>query len=229
MEAVVFDLKSDLAHFRRPDTTSTQLTYPFISPTAMKGIAGAVLGIEDFTTRDKIGIQLLHPVKTVSQQMSMLGKDSGNTFNRPTTIELVVKPFYRIYYAGDEYVRDLHHFLSRGRAVYPTYLGSAYAITKPVWHAYFKNVEVLQDINQPVETKCIVPSRLISELNFESGCYYSRAGGFMQVYKGGREFEKSIDFVYERNGKTIQFLLDKRQISDELQIVQIGDETVCLF
>jgi len=229
MEAVVFDLKSDLAHFRRPDTTSTQLTYPFISPTAVKGIAGAILGIEDFTTRDKIGIQLLHPVKTVSQQMSMLGKDSGSTFNRPTTVELVVKPFYRIYYAGDEYVRDLYRFLSKGRAVYPTYLGSAYALTKPVLQAYYEHVEPLREWSEPLRTRCVVPTRLVKEMKFEPERYYSRAGGFMLVYKGSREFEKSIDFVYERNGDAITFLPDKRQISDELQIVQIGDETVCLF
>ncbi|WP_348658024.1 CRISPR-associated protein Cas5 [Heyndrickxia faecalis] len=229
MEAVVFDLKSDLAHFRRPDTTSTQLTYPFISPTAAKGIAGAILGIEDFTTHDKIGVRLLHPARTVAQQMSMLGKDSGSTFNRPTTVELVVKPFYRIYYAGDEYVQDLYRFLSEGRAVYPTYLGSAYALTKPVLQAYYEHVEPLREWSEPLRTRCVVPTRLVKEMKFEPERYYSRAGGFMLMYKGSREFEKSIDFVYERNGDAITFLPDKSQITGELQIAQIGDETVCLF
>ena len=42
----------------------------------------------------------------VAQQMSMLG-NSGSSFNRPTSIELLVNPAYRIYYAGEEHVEDL--------------------------------------------------------------------------------------------------------------------------
>ena len=71
MKTIIFDLQGEMAHFRRPDTTSTQLTYPFITPTAIKGLVGAILGIEDFVTNDKIGIQLLNPVRTIAQQMSM--------------------------------------------------------------------------------------------------------------------------------------------------------------
>jgi CRISPR-associated protein Cas5h len=95
MKGLAFIIKGSIAHFRRPDTTATHLTYPFITPTAVKGLVGAILGISDFVTRDKIGIELLHPVRTVAQQMSMLGKDGGGVFNRPTTIELLVNPNYQ--------------------------------------------------------------------------------------------------------------------------------------
>ena len=81
MKAVVFEVKGAIAHFRRPDTTATHLTYPFITPLAVKGLVGAILGITDFMTRDYVGIQLLNPVRTSAQQLSMLGKDSGNTFS----------------------------------------------------------------------------------------------------------------------------------------------------
>ena len=128
MKAVVFEVKGAIAHFRRPDTTATHLTYPFITPLAAKGLVGAILGITDFTTRDRVGIQLLNGC-TSAQQLSMLGKDSGNTFNRPTTVELLVNPAYRIYYVGDEYVDELAESLRNRRYVYHTYLGVAYAIT----------------------------------------------------------------------------------------------------
>ena len=107
MKVVVFDVKGDIGHFRRPDTTATHLTYPFIPPTAVKGLVGAILGIEDFVTNDKIGIQILSEVNMVSQQMSML--KMGNTFNRPTTVQLLINPAYRIYYSGDEYVDELEN------------------------------------------------------------------------------------------------------------------------
>ena len=129
MKAVVFDIKGKIAHFRRPDTTVTQLTYPFITPLAAKGLVGAILGITDFVTKDKVGIQLLSPVRTSVQQLSMLGE--GGTFNRPTTIEYLVNPSYRIYYVGNEYVHELYSSLKKQQSVYPTYLGVAYALTFP--------------------------------------------------------------------------------------------------
>ena len=47
MKALIFEVKGTIAHFRRPDTTATHLTYPFITPLAAKGLVGAMLGITD--------------------------------------------------------------------------------------------------------------------------------------------------------------------------------------
>lgn len=227
MKAVVFDVKGTIAHFRKPDTTSTQLTYPFITPTAIKGLIGAILGIEDFVTRDKVGLKLLSPVRTVAQQMSMLGKDGGTTFNRPTTIELVVNPAYRIYYVGEEFTEVLDQFLQKGHAVYPPYLGSAYCLTWPRWQATYERVEQVP-LDKPVETGTVIPSRIIKELILQDGHSYSRAGGFLHHYKGQRTFEKSIDFIYERNGRSITFI-PKENKDEEIELVRIGEEIVCLY
>lgn len=229
MKVLIFDIKGKVAHFRKPDTTSTQLTYPFITPTAVKGIVGAILGIEDFVTDDNIGIQLLNPVRTVAQQMSMLGKETGATFNRPTTIELLVNPAYRIYYVGDEYVEKLIDFLKKDYAVYPTYLGCAYALTKPILCGINQEIRLLEQEEKLIETKTIVPTKMIKELKLKQNRHYCRAGGFMYKYKGNRTFEKSIDFIYELEGKSVSFLRSADTSELDTKIVSIGDETVCLF
>jgi CRISPR-associated protein Cas5h len=227
MKAVVFDVKGTIAHFRKPDTTSTQLTYPFITPTAIKGMVGAILGIEDFVTRDKVGLQLLSPVRTVAQQMSMLGKDGGTTFNRPTTIELVINPAYRIYYVGEEFAEALNQSLQAGHAVYPPYLGSAYALTWPRWKSTYNQVELVRS-SEPVETSTVVPSRIIKELILQEGYHYSRAGGFLHQYKGQRIFEKSIDFIYERNGRSVTFI-PHQNMDENIELARIGEKIVCLY
>lgn len=230
MKGVVFDLVGTLAHFRKPDTTATQMTYPFITPTAVKGMVGAILGKEDFVTRDIVGIRLMNPVQIVSQQMSMLGKDTGNSFNRPTTIELLINPHYRIYYAGEENVDELSTYLQKEYSVYPTFLGVAYAVTKPklisVWN------QVALAVNEAygyIETKAVVPSALVGELKVTRGQHYCRAGGFMYCYKGARTFEKSIDFIYEWAGNMIAFKPAKRKLSLNLQIAKFGEDVVCLY
>lgn len=223
MEIVVFDIKGKIAHFRRPDTTVTQLTYPFITPLAAKGLVGAILGITDFVTSDKIGIQLLSSVRTSVQQLSLLG-ESG-TFNRPTTIEFLVNPAYRIYYAGDEYVGELYDKLKDNSSVYPTYLGVAYALTFPKLIGYFKDVEITCDeIN--IETSSVVPIPAIKELIFEDGYYYNRAGGFMKEYLGEREFRKSVSYIYERDMKNIKFSFQPND--EECLVVNIEGEFICL-
>lgn len=229
MRALAFDVKGKIAHFRKPDTTATQLTYPFITPTAAKGLVGAILGITDFVTRDQVGIQILNPVRTVSQQLSMLGKDAGASFNRPTTIELLINPSYRIYYTGQEYTEQLIQFLQNNHAVYPTFLGSAYALTKPMLKSVYEQVDDVEQGMEFLETQCVVPSVMIDKLQFQDQRYYSRAGGFMHHYRGERTFERSIDFIYERDGKSIQFSPSKHSTAGGIQLSRLGDETICLF
>ena len=226
MKAVVFEVKGNIAHFRRPDTTATQLTYPFITPLASKGLVGAVLGITDFKTRDYVGIQLLNPVRTSAQQLSMLGKDSGNTFNRPTTVELLVNPAYRIYYAGDEHVEELAESLRKKQYVYHTYLGVAYALTCPEFLQYYEKVELISD-EEVVETCSVVPANLIQELIIQEDRYYSRAGGFLKDYLGERRFEKSISFIYEKDGRSIKFRLKKND-DEECLVARIREKQICL-
>ncbi len=226
MKAVVFEVKGTIAHFRRPDTTATHLTYPFITPLAAKGLVGAILGITDFVTRDYVGIQLLNPVRTSAQQLSMLGKDSGNTFNRPTTVELLVNPAYRIYYVGNEYVEELAESMRKRQHVYHTYLGVAYAITFPKFLQYYEKVELISN-EVIVETCSVVPINLIQKLILQEDRYYSRAGGFIKDYLGDRKFERSISFIYEKDGRSIKFQMKKND-SEECLVAHIGDKQICL-
>jgi len=228
VKGIAFDIKGSLGHFRRPDTTATQMTYPFITPTAAKGLVGAILGIEDFVTMDKVGIKLLHPVRTVAQQMSMIGKDSGSTFNRPTTIELLVNPAYRIYYTGEEYTEQLLEFLTQEKSVYTTYLGAAYALTKPILYKTFLDVCYAPIEEQEITLGSIVPVAIIKEVIPKIDYYYCRAGGYLCQYKGNRTFEKSIDFLYEKDGKPISIIPKKEPLLD-LELAKFGEYLVCLI
>lgn len=227
MKGLAFDVRGSIGHFRRPDTTATQMTYPFITPTAAKGLVGAILGIEDFVTADQIGIELLRPVRTVAQQMSMLGKDTGAVFNRPTTIELLVNPAYRLYYTGEEYTEQLATALTEEQSVYTTYLGAAYALTKPVLHRIYPEVTRATIAEQEIESKSVVPTALIKEISLKADRYYCRAGGYLRHYKGGRTFEKSVDFLYEKDGKAIAFI-PREEASAELMLARFGEDFICL-
>src|ERR1700676_851306 len=109
---LVFDVRAPLAHFRRPDTLGTHASYPFITRTALRGLAASILGRTSLPPEVRAGVRLMKPVRTVAQELSMHGKtwEAGrgppHPFQRPTAIELVVEPHYRIYYGGP-YLEEL--------------------------------------------------------------------------------------------------------------------------
>lgn len=225
MKVIAFDVKSNIAHFRRPDTTATHLTYPFIPPTAAKGLVGAILGIEDFTTTDQVGIQLLSEVRMVSQQLSLLGKGGGNTFNRPTTIQLLVEPAYRIYYTGDEYTDKLEEMLQNQQSVYTTYLGSAFSLTTPKYVGSWDLPKSTLD-KEIYRALSVIPVSLIEELLVEDGYYYQRASGFMMEYLGKRTFNQSIDFIFEQRGAKLTFKPKANNL--DYTLVELDGELICL-
>lgn len=204
MKLLVFDLRGDLAHFRRPDTTATHASYPFITRTALRGLLGSILGLEHWADEAWTGVQLLRPIVTRTQKLSLLGKGyfGSGTFNRPTSVELVVKPHYRIYYCGERF-DDLHTSISQGLAVYHTYLGSAFAPTKP---RFVELLEVEAETpGQSIDCLTIVPSHVVTNIEIQSGHQYVRAGGIPYHSLGERHFEGTMNFIYERSGQAMRF------------------------
>lgn len=226
MKGVTFGVQGSMAHFRRPDTTATHLSYPFITPTAAKGLVGAILGIENFVTKDYIGIEIKKPVRTVAQQLSFLGKDGASALNRPTTVELIVAPEYRIFYAGEEYTDSLIEKLQQQHAVYPTFLGCGYAITKPVLDKVFDDVSFVR-ANEEVESCTVVPTDIIGRLGITKERQYGRAGGVMLYYRGERTFEQSVNYIYEQMGRSIVFT-PKDHWDRNFLIARFGEDVACL-
>ena len=234
MKVLVFDLQAKLAHFRRPDTTSTHVTYPFITRTALRGMLGSILGMEEFCGEAWTGIQLLSPVKTVSQELSLLGKGflggGGDSFNRPTSIELVVNPHYRIYYQG-EHLEELAAAIREQRSGYHTYLGSAFALTVP---RYVNVVEMQMVPLDEAKTKelhscTVVPVQIIRQLSVHPQVQYGRVGGILYESIGGRRFRGAVHVVYEVEGKPVHFY-PRSSASPEVRILASGqEEVVCLW
>lgn len=237
-DVAVFEVRGPLAHFRRPDTLGTHATYPFMTRTACHGLMASILGLERLDDAALCGIQLLTPVRSVTQEMSLHGKTweagSGNesSFSRPTSVELLVNPFYRIYYAG-KYSGDLQEHLVSQRTHYHTYLGSAYCLTFPRWCGLVSASEVQlvnPDPSTVVETSTVVPAKAVNGLVTGSGCQYARVGGVLYQYLGNRAFRGSMSLLYEPTGKSL--LIYPKANSDDLvaMFIQLPDfGTVCLW
>lgn len=146
MKVVAFDLWGDYGHFRRFFTTSSPLTYSFPPPTAVRGIVGAILGLD----RDKylretadlaVGMRILAPVrrmrwgqniiftKGTSDQFepSLIGQRKGNQKKAPRTqikVEYLRDVQFRLYIGGEgALLDDLETLLREHRTHYTVSLG----------------------------------------------------------------------------------------------------------
>ncbi len=210
MRVLVFDLRGSVAHFRRPDTMGTQATYPFITRTALRGLVASVLGLERLPDEVRCGLRLLSPVRTVAQELSMHGKAwvSGGeekSYRRPTAIELVTKPHYRVYYAGP-FQEELEQLLKEGRSHYHTYLGSAFCLTFPRWVKVVVDAQAVEpDPLREIVCSSVVPAPAVARLLPEVGRQYARVGGLLKDYLGDRRFRGTVAVLYEVEGGPLRF------------------------
>jgi len=232
LQLLVLDIKGKIGHFRRPDTLVTHATYPLIPRTVLHGLLASVLGLEQLKGENWIGIRLMSPVRTCTQQMSMLGKGwvgSGKEFNRPTVMELVVQPHYRIFYAGS-HTRKLSEMVKGGCSHYHTYLGSAFCLTFPQYVDLVDEVVKLDSPAGDISTACVVPSCAIAELVPVEGSVYGRVGGMHYQHIGERRFRDTVNLIYEINGHLLRFKPRYDCTDHPTYFYQLeSGETICLW
>ncbi len=234
MSLVIFETRGCLAHFRRPDTLGTHATYPFITRTALHGLIASVLGRETLPDTTRCGIRLLSPVHSVTQELSLHGKTwtagSGAeaTFSRPTAIELLVNPAYRLFYDG-ELAEELVQRLAKSRSHYHTYLGTAYCLTVPRLVRVVDGVHPATPDRGELESTTVIPAAAVERLRSQAGRQYARVGGMLYQHLGRRRFRGTINLLYEVQGQPIRFAPAK-MAEPFWQFVHVPDEgVICLW
>ncbi len=235
---LAFSLKGTLAHFRQPDTTATHATYPFPPRPTIHGLLASILGI-DFDTGEGeaflnekhfVGLTLLSPVRTVFAQMSMLGKgftSGSGTFNRLTTVELLVSPHYLVYYTGSR-LRELTRRIQSDQSTYHTYLGSAYCLTFPIYQDSFQATKIVPN-GKPLNLSTVIPQEAVQEVAFEPGRNYAVARALPYQHIGGRIFEQTINVLYETNNRSLRVIAEQNHnINCKFAFIPSG-KVICLW
>jgi CRISPR-associated protein Cas5h len=152
-KCLVFTIKSRYGRFRKPYTTTSALTYTIIHPLAVKGILGAVIGIDKnelyhYTQDFKIAIQVLSKVKKDMQSFNLLNmKKSYKFFRFPSNIEFLREPNYRIFVvATEEKLNTLEETFESGDFVFTPYLGASEHIAKITYEGVYKTEKLKRDI-----------------------------------------------------------------------------------
>jgi CRISPR-associated protein Cas5h len=149
---LIFDLKGNIAHFRKFYTSSSSLSYSFPPRTTLTGIIGAILGrerdsyYEEFSADNcRIALSIRGPIRKIMQTVNYIWTKDGyssaqgviNLFitrkqkKYPTPIELVVNSklteeiIYRVYFyhKNNTVMNGLYNIIENGNSKYPVFLG----------------------------------------------------------------------------------------------------------
>lgn len=164
MKSLIFTAESSYARFRCPYSTTSALTFLAIHPLAVKGLIGAIFGIEysqlyDFSKNMKIGIQVLKEVYKDMQSFNLIAQtNNNNSANFQSRVQFLRDVEYRLFISDDDNKLDkLASILQSHEFVFTPYLGCSEHIAKLTFEGIY---ETYITEEQPVDT--IVPKQSIN-------------------------------------------------------------------
>lgn len=136
-QILVFDIWGDLAHFKKPYTTTSPLSFAFPPRPTIAGMISAIIGLDKtnyaihFSKQEaKIGLRIINPIKKIRISQNLIDTKRAKWFARigkhhraRIRFEYIKQPKYRIYFFHKN--RDIYDGLKQLLADH----GSVYTIS----------------------------------------------------------------------------------------------------
>jgi CRISPR-associated protein Cas5h len=216
VKILTFDIWGDYAHFRRPWTTTSPLSFAIPPRTAIMGMLGAILGLkrgeyqEAFGgDRARIAVAILNPItKTRITENLLNTKFTWGPFRHgdhtQIRFELIRNPRYRIYVClEDAAMHDkLKTMLKAHTCVYTPCLGLSECLANFSYVGEFRgNIHQNKDLN--VDINSAIREDAIIQPEIEAGKEYASADMACDMTEG-RIVTRYATIIYERNGLPIR-------------------------
>ncbi len=238
---LVFEVTSELAMFRKGYTTTSMISYPFMPPTALAGLIGAITGLDNGAGEvaegarfwpqlegTQVAVSIRSPINWFITAVNLLKFKSGSgemDEHIQPKHQFLKRPRYRIYIRGGEVYHELKTRLSRGECVFTPCLGVAYALADIEYLGEFQE-EAVGDF--PIDVHSVVP--LPENMDgLDIDILKSRA-----VYKeivpvkldDSRTLLKSSPVLYSDLGKDGVICMRSK---GELELSKVGDDVIAWF
>lgn len=221
LKTLIFDITGDLAHFRKNYTTSSPLSYAVITPTAVCGVIGAILGLNKEhnqyirilqAARTKISIALINPVRKLRVGINLINTKSNiwvpkqrqDGARTQIKFEYLKEPAFRIYITmqNDDLFSKLIEYVRSHQCVYTVSLGLSELL------ADFTYVDLtsyqLCKSDSSVWINSLLPVNYICEkgLNLESGSQYFKER-LPCVMNENRVVKRYDEVLFDARGRAV--------------------------
>lgn len=155
MKLLSFDIWGNYAHYKKIYATTSAISYIIPTKISLYGYVAAILGFEKnknqylkyFTDKQcLLSIEILKPLimqRINSNLRAVLGRLKETDNRKPTTIEYVYEPYYRIYFThqNQEIYNKLKNNLTEHKSIYTPTLGLASLISNFEFKGEFETIK----------------------------------------------------------------------------------------
>jgi CRISPR-associated protein Cas5h len=238
MKILVFDIWGEYAHFKKIYATTSALTYAIPPKPTVYGLVGAILGLEKegnaylnaFADKAcRIGIKIQQPLSFKRMGINLkaeLGRKKEGAPPKPTMMEFVSHPHYRIYISHTDtaILERLQLALQSHTAHYTPSLGLAALVANFEFVGAFDTNQVSAEDSLPIHS--VIPRQAFISFDnsmFDGDTEYAivEQSLFAIEMDTERNVTERDDMLLERKGKPI--------FAKVKSYYPIDGENICLF
>lgn len=230
MKVLVFDIWGDMGHFKKFYTTSSPLSFAFPPPTTIRGMLGAILGVDkdnymEFFSKERclISLKIMAPIKKMRMGLNHINtkdnfwtpvKHGSHEARTQIRTEFIKDPYYRLYVShfDNEVFNTLAEYVSSHKSVFTLSLGLSELLADFRFNGIYDTEEVE---NSEVEIATVIPFYRMAEkgIKFEEGKKYFKERMPIDMDKE-RVVWHYQDVLYEPEGKVISICMKKYWLTE---------------
>jgi CRISPR-associated protein Cas5h len=218
MKIIAFDVRGDYAHFKKVFTNSSPLTYSTITPTALYGLIGAILGLDNDNNdylnvinaeTVSVGVRHLTPTEKTNICTNFINtkqKSEIHKFKNHTQIitEYLYNYSARVYvsFRDDELAKKFRDMVAEHKSVYTICLGLSECLAD---FKYVGEYDAEKLENELVKTGCVIPIDSIvfdKETNFFKYEFIKEERLPINM-KASREVTKYANMLVEKKARMV--------------------------
>lgn len=234
MKYIVFDVRADLAQFKKPFTTMSPQTFGFPTGTAIIGMISSIVGLDkreywQYFPVDsyRLAVGVMKPIKKVVIPINTLKTTSPKNFYRfeehkRTTMEFIKDGEFRIWFSWNDKERfqQLVEKLKNHETHYTLSLGLAWNLADFQFVGLFEAKRVIPD-GEFLDIHSVIRKDQIEEVDFEGRKIFVNRIPVRMRSDNSRIVEQYDEFLFESDGKTIPAIVK--------EAFKVGDDNIVLL
>jgi CRISPR-associated protein Cas5h len=222
---LIFDIWGRYAHYKKIYATTSALSYIIPSKTSIYGYVGAILGLEKRNSSYlsyfqpgscRLSLQIQRQIVMQRINTNLHPHDEGlikvNQNRKPTTVEYVYCPQYRIFFThtDNDLLNDLERHLRDHTAVYTPTLGLAYLLSNFELKAVVE-VKDRKPEGNSINIESVIPKFAFEKFDLEVdvGNEIMEYSQFSLEMNTSREVTARTDILVDRLGNPIRAHLNQ--------------------
>ncbi|MEM3466750.1 MAG: type I-B CRISPR-associated protein Cas5b [Nitrososphaerales archaeon] len=230
IKLLVFDIKGFFAHFRKPFSTTSSLSYSFPPRTTVVGVIAAIMGYDRdsyykvfSSEKCRIALQVKSPVRHVTNTLNYLMTDKPLTLKKlrgiegpmPVHVDMLVSSerwpamlHFRVFFNHDDekLLNGVAEQIRSCRFAYPPYLGTANNIAE-VEYVDFVDAEVYR-VSGEIEAHTLLRVSALTRAypQHERKIYLEDL--VPADFAEDRRLRRGENYIYEGGGRPLRVMVD---------------------